>query len=52
MDTASFSRAALTKLIRKQVLEIAQDRKKNLVLIIDEAPLFRLQVLTELHTIT
>ncbi|CAO0823586.1 hypothetical protein DFAR_3800008 [Desulfarculales bacterium] len=51
MDTASFSRAVLTKLIRKQVLEIAQDCKKTPVLIIDEASLLRLQVLAELHTI-
>ncbi|CAO0821111.1 hypothetical protein DFAR_2110005 [Desulfarculales bacterium] len=29
MDTASFSRAALAKLIKKQVLEVAQDRKKK-----------------------
>ncbi|CAO0823302.1 hypothetical protein DFAR_3630013 [Desulfarculales bacterium] len=34
VDTASFSRAVLTKLIRKQVLEGVQDRKKNPVLII------------------
>ncbi|CAO0824497.1 hypothetical protein DFAR_670006 [Desulfarculales bacterium] len=41
-DTTSFSRAVLTKLIRKQVLEIAQDRKKKPVFIIDEASLLRL----------
>ncbi|CAO0820926.1 hypothetical protein DFAR_2000021 [Desulfarculales bacterium] len=29
MDTASFLKAGLTKRIRKQVLEIAQDRKKT-----------------------
>ncbi|CAO0820256.1 hypothetical protein DFAR_1470001 [Desulfarculales bacterium] len=52
MDTASFSRAVLTKLIRKQVLEVAQDRKKQPGLIIDAASLLRLQVLAELHTIT
>ncbi|CAO0822053.1 hypothetical protein DFAR_2800014 [Desulfarculales bacterium] len=53
MDTASFSKAVLTKLIRKQVLEIAQDRKKKKpALIIDEASLLRRQVLAELHTIT
>ncbi|CAO0821121.1 hypothetical protein DFAR_2120010 [Desulfarculales bacterium] len=44
MDIASFSRAVLTKLIRKQVLEIAQDRKKKPVLIIDEASILRLQI--------
>ncbi|CAO0822023.1 hypothetical protein DFAR_2770044 [Desulfarculales bacterium] len=45
MDTASFSKAVFTKFVRKQVLEIAQDLKKQSVLIIDEAFLHRLQVL-------
>ncbi|CAO0821291.1 hypothetical protein DFAR_2220006 [Desulfarculales bacterium] len=52
MDTASFSRVVLTKLIRKQILEIAQDRKKKPVLIVNEASILRLQVLVELHTTT
>ncbi|CAO0823617.1 hypothetical protein DFAR_3800039 [Desulfarculales bacterium] len=43
-DTASFSRAVLTKLTREQVLEIAQVRKKKSVLIIDEASLSMRQV--------
>ncbi|CAO0820755.1 hypothetical protein DFAR_1860039 [Desulfarculales bacterium] len=51
-DTANFSRAVLTKLIKKQVLEIAQDRKKRPVLITNEASLLRFQILAELHTIT
>ncbi|CAO0823471.1 hypothetical protein DFAR_3710029 [Desulfarculales bacterium] len=37
--TASLSRAVLTKLIRKQVLEVAQERKKKPVLIVDAASL-------------
>ncbi|CAO0819872.1 hypothetical protein DFAR_1150030 [Desulfarculales bacterium] len=52
MDTASPSRAVITKLIRKQILEVAQGCKKKSVLIIDEAALLRLKILTELHTIT
>ncbi|CAO0824344.1 hypothetical protein DFAR_620004 [Desulfarculales bacterium] len=52
MDTASFSRAILIKLIREQVLEVAQDRKKKPVFIIEEASLLRFQVLAELHTTT
>ncbi|CAO0822522.1 hypothetical protein DFAR_3150002 [Desulfarculales bacterium] len=52
VDTASFSRAVLTKLIRKQVLKIAQDRKNKPVLIIDKASIRRLQILAELHTTT
>ncbi|CAO0824573.1 hypothetical protein DFAR_710036 [Desulfarculales bacterium] len=41
-DNASFSRAVFTKFIRKQVLEAAQDRKEQSVLIVDEASLLRL----------
>ncbi|CAO0820219.1 hypothetical protein DFAR_1450007 [Desulfarculales bacterium] len=52
MDTASSSRAVLTRFIRKQVLEVAQNRKKKPVLIIGEASFLRLQVLAELHTVT
>ncbi|CAO0822427.1 hypothetical protein DFAR_3040002 [Desulfarculales bacterium] len=52
MDATSFSRAVLTKLIRKQVLEIAQDRKKKPALLIDEASLLRLQILAEVDTST
>jgi len=52
IDTASSSRAVLTRTIRRQVREIATARKKKLVLIIDEASLLRLDVFTELHTIT
>ncbi|CAO0819830.1 hypothetical protein DFAR_1130003 [Desulfarculales bacterium] len=52
VDTASFSGVILTKLIKKQVLEIAQDRKKKSALIINEAFILKLQVLAELHTIT
>ncbi|CAO0821195.1 hypothetical protein DFAR_2210003 [Desulfarculales bacterium] len=51
-DTASFSRDVLTKLPRKQVLKIAQNRKKKPALIIEEAFILRLQVLAELHTAT
>ena len=52
IDTASSSRAVLTRTIRRQVREIATARKKKLVLIIDEASLLRLDVFAELHTIT
>ncbi|CAO0821037.1 hypothetical protein DFAR_2090015 [Desulfarculales bacterium] len=52
MDTASFSRVVLTKFIKKQVLEVAQDRKNKPVLIIDEASPLKLQILAELYTNT
>ncbi|CAO0821429.1 hypothetical protein DFAR_2330016 [Desulfarculales bacterium] len=46
------SRAVLTKLIRKQILEVTQDRKKRPVLIFDAVSCLRLQVLAEFRTIT
>ncbi|CAO0822002.1 hypothetical protein DFAR_2770023 [Desulfarculales bacterium] len=52
MGTASFSRAVRTNLTKKQILEVAQDRKKKPVLIIDAASPLRLQVLAELHAVT
>ena len=52
MDTSSSSRAVLTRIIRRQLLELTSARKQKVVLIIDEASLLRLEVFTELHTIT
>jgi general secretion pathway protein A len=52
LDTSSFSRAVLTRLIRRLITQSVQDRKKKPVLIIDEASLLRLEVFAELHTIT
>ncbi len=52
IKTATSSRATLTRMIRKQISELAQNRKRQPVLIIDEASLLRLEVFAELHTIT
>ena len=52
IDTASSSRAVLTRTIKRQVREISTAQKKKLVLIIDEASLLRLDVFAELHAIT
>lgn len=52
VDTASSSRAVLTRIIRRQITEITTARKQKVVLIIDEASLLRLEVFIELHTIT
>lgn len=52
VDTSSSSRAVLTRIIRRQLLELTSARKQKVVLIIDEASLLRLEVFTELHTIT
>jgi type II secretory pathway predicted ATPase ExeA len=52
VDTSSSSRAVLTRIIRTQIIELTTARKQKPVLIIDEASLLRLDVFTELHTIT
>ena len=49
--TKNTSKAVLTRIIRSSLLELA-DKKQKPVLIIDEASLLRLDVFTELHTIT
>jgi type II secretory pathway predicted ATPase ExeA len=45
------SKAALTRIIRSCLVELTQKKQKP-VLIIDEASILRLDVFTELHTIT
>jgi len=51
-NTASSSRAVLTRLIKSKIAELAQGKKMRPVLIVDEASLLRLDVFAELHTIT
>lgn len=52
INTASSSRAVLTRLIRKQIHDLVITKKQQPLLIIDEASLLRLDVFTELHTLT
>ena len=52
IQTASSSRAVLTRLIRQQVLDLVIGKKQQPLLIIDEASLLRLDVFAELHTLT
>lgn len=52
INTASSSRAVLTRLIKERIGELARQQKLQPVLIIDEASLLRLDVFAELHTIT
>jgi type II secretory pathway predicted ATPase ExeA len=52
IDTASCSRAILTRIIRRQITELVRAKKRKPVLVIDEASLLRLDVFAELHTIT
>jgi general secretion pathway protein A len=51
VETASYSRATLTRLIRKGVLELVLGKKQKVILIVDEASLLRLEVFAELHTL-
>lgn len=50
MKLAGMSRAVMTSLIKGQVLELI-NKKKKAVLVIDEASLLRLEVFAELHTL-
>jgi type II secretory pathway predicted ATPase ExeA len=51
VETKNTSKAVLTRIIRTCLLELAEKKQKP-VLIIDEASILRLDVFTELHTIT
>jgi len=52
INTASSSRAILTSNIRKQIQNLVATKRQQPLLIIDEASLLRLDVFTELHTLT
>jgi len=51
-DFTSSSRVAMTKKIKQEVLDLTHGKKMKVALIIDEASLLRLDVFTELHTLT
>jgi type II secretory pathway predicted ATPase ExeA len=51
-DMAGTSRVVMTRLIKKEIKELVLGKKMKVVLIIDEASLIRLDVFSELHTIT
>lgn len=52
IDTAASSKAVLTRTIRRQVLDLVIGKKKKPVIVVDEASLMRIDVFTELHTIS
>ena len=52
INTASSSRAVLTRKIREQIANLVNTKKQQPLLIIDEASLLRLDVFAELHTLT
>lgn len=51
METASLSRAKMTARIKKEIVEIVQNKHMKVVLVVDEASLLRLDVFRELHTL-
>jgi general secretion pathway protein A len=51
IDKSTSSRAVMIRLIKEEIQELLEGKKRNLVLIIDEASLLRIEVLSELHTI-
>jgi len=51
MKLAGTSRAVMTDRIKREVLELVHGKKRNTVLVIDEASLLRLEVFVELHTL-
>lgn len=51
VQTPSYGRASLTRMIRKSILELVS-KKQKVVLLLDEASLLRLEVFAELHTLT
>ena len=52
VNTASSSRAVLTRQIRNQIQNLVITKKQQPLLVIDEASLLRLDVFSELHTLT
>jgi general secretion pathway protein A len=52
INTASSSRAILTRQIKIQIQNLVATKKQQPLFIIDEASLLRLDVFTELHTLT
>ena len=48
---SSSSRAAMTSLIKKDIMELVEGKKLKVALVIDEASLLRLEVFAALHTI-
>ena len=51
IETASSSRASLMRSIRKEIAHLVREKRMQVVLVIDEASLLRLEIFTELHTL-
>jgi type II secretory pathway predicted ATPase ExeA len=50
-DTSSFSKATLLKRIRREITELVCGKRIQVVVVIDEASLLRIEVLAEIHTL-
>lgn len=48
---SSNSKAIMSRLIKKEIMELIDGKKMKVVLIVDEASLLRIEVLSELHTL-
>jgi len=48
---SSTSRAVMTRLIKNEIRQLVEGKKIKVVLVIDEASLLRIEVLSELHTL-
>ena len=51
LTPSGMSRAAMTSQIKREVLDLVNGKKINVVLVVDEASLLRLEVFAELHTL-
>jgi general secretion pathway protein A len=52
IDKHSSSRAAMIRLLQREIKEIVLAKKRKVLLVVDEASMLRLEVFAELHTIT
>ncbi len=52
IERHSSSRAVMIRLIQKEIRELVLSKKLNVLLVVDEASMLRLEVFSELHTIT
>ena len=52
MEMGGVSRAVMLRRIRQEILELVKGKKLKTILVIDEASLLRLEVFSELHTLT
>jgi general secretion pathway protein A len=52
IEKHSSSRAVMIRLVQREIRELILGKKRKVLLVVDEASMLRLEVFTELHTIT